>query len=336
MGLLLKLEQINMAFNKKSTLFGKEKELQILSDVNLEMNPGEIVALVGESGCGKTTLGKIITGLHQPTKGKMFFDGKDVSEMSPVEFKEYRSSVQLVHQDSYAALNPARTIYQSLSAPILQNKIVKGTKEAREKVNDLLETVGLSPSELFVDKFPHQLSGGQRQRVLLARAISLNPRLIVADEPVSMVDVSMKLSILNLMTELNRKLEIAFVYITHDLATAKHIAQNGRMAIIYMGRLVELGSVKEVINNPKHPYLQALLTAVPVPDPVIAKKIKALPLKSFEMPNVEDPPNGCAFHPRCPYSTDRCEEELPLLDSIDDVIVACHNVKDVPNWNMKY
>ncbi|MFD2612280.1 ABC transporter ATP-binding protein [Paenibacillus gansuensis] len=331
---LLKLEHISMCFDGKKSLLGERKEVQALSDVNLEIKPGEIVALVGESGCGKTTLGKVITGLHRPSKGRMYFEGKDISGMNASELKRYRSSVQLVQQDSYAALNPARTIYHSLSAPILHHNKVKGSKAAKAKVRELLETVGLAPADLYLDKYPHQLSGGQRQRVLLARAISLEPKIIVADEPVSMVDVSMRLSILNLMAELNRNMGIAFVYITHDLATAKYIAQSGKMAVVYLGRIVEFGKVKELLSEPKHPYLQALLTAVPVPDPVVAKRLKVLPLRSFEMPNVEDPPHGCGFHPRCPYANVRCETHLPALDDYAGVSVACHHVKDVPVWSL--
>jgi len=303
-------------------------------NVNLKFDPGEIVALVGESGCGKTTLGKVLTGLQKPTEGELLFNGKNVWSMSKAEFAEYRSSVQLVQQDSYAALNPTKTIYQSLSAPILQNKIVKGKRAAYEKVCELLRTVELTPPEQFLDKYPHQLSGGQRQRVLMARAISLNPRLIVADEPVSMVDVSLRLSILNLMAKLNKEMGIAFVYITHDLATARYIAKSGRLAVMYLGKIVELGSVRNVLAQQRHPYLQALLTAVPVPDPNVAKGKRELPLKSLEMPSISNPPSGCAFNPRCPYADETCSVAPPELVFHGDDLVACHHVERIPEWKL--
>ncbi|MCJ8007521.1 ABC transporter ATP-binding protein [Lederbergia wuyishanensis] len=329
---LLQLNDVSVIFEGKTD--GVKHTIPAMVDVNLSFDSGEIVALVGESGCGKTTLGKVLTGLQKPTKGELFYKGKNVWSMNKAEFAEYRSSVQLVQQDSYAALNPAKTIFQSLSAPILQNKIVKGKKAAHEKVCELLRTVELTPPEQFLEKYPHQLSGGQRQRVLMARAISLNPKLIVADEPVSMVDVSLRLSILNLMAKLNKEMGIAFVYITHDLATARYIAKNGRLAVMYLGKIVELGSVRNVLAAPRHPYLQALLTAVPVPDPKVAKGKRELPLKSLEMPSISNPPSGCAFNPRCPYADETCVLVQPKLDFHGDDLVACHHAERIPEWKL--
>ncbi len=256
--------------------------------------------------------------------------------MNKSEFEEYRRSVQLVQQDSYAALNPARTIYQSLSAPILEKKAgEKNRKEAHDRVCELLTTVQLTPPEQYLEKYPHQLSGGQRQRVLMARAISLNPKLIVADEPISMIDVSLRMSILKLMSSLNKRLGIAFVYITHDLATARLIARNGRLAVMYLGKIVEQGNMAEVLSNPRHPYLQALLTAVPIPDVRIAKAKRELPLKkSLEMPSITNPPAGCAFHPRCPYGDETCESKEPALESQQNRLIACHKVGKVPLWKI--
>ncbi len=334
MSSLLELRNVSMIFEQKSGMFGQARTIPALTDVNLEIHPGEIIALVGESGCGKTTLGKVITGLYKATSGELLFYGKNIWSLSKAGFGEYRHSVQLVQQDSYAALNPMRTIFQSLSAPILENKLVKNRKEALDKVSQLLEIVELSPPEQFLEKYPHQLSGGQRQRVLMARAISLNPKLIVADEPVSMVDVSLRLSILNLMASLNRKLGIAFIYITHDLATARYIAQNGRLAVMYLGKIVEQGNMAEVLSNPRHPYLQALLTAVPIPNPRIAKAKRELPLKSLEMPSLLNPPTGCAFHPRCLYASRKCEEEAPPLAPCGNRVIACHHEERVPVWKL--
>ncbi|MBO0995767.1 oligopeptide/dipeptide ABC transporter ATP-binding protein [Bacillus sp. SD088] len=330
---LLKLDNVSMHFPNKDKE-AKNTTIKALSNVSMSLYPGEIMAIVGESGCGKTTLGKVIAGLYQPTGGNYYYKENDVSKLGGKKQKQYRMSVQLVQQDSYAALNPAKTIQQSLAAPIIRHKIAKGRQGIRTKIIELLETVGLKPAEQFLGKFPHQLSGGQRQRVLMARAISLDPEVIVADEPVSMVDVSLRLSILNLMTSLNKKLNIAFIYITHDLATARFIAQNGRLAAMYLGRIVELSSVGEMMDNPQHPYLQALLTAVPIPDPKIAKEKNELPLKGLEVPSLVNPPGGCSFHPRCPYATEYCSEELPPLRKVKHGVVACHYAERIPKWHL--
>lgn len=321
---ILKLDNISMYFEKKDSFFSKSTKLGAIVDVDLEINKGEIVAIVGESGCGKTTIGKVITGLLKPTKGEVFFKGKNIKKLQGKEYDEFRTGVQMVQQDSYAALNPARTIFQSLSAPILEKKIVNNITEAYDKVFELLKTVDLNPPEQFLEKYPHQLSGGQRQRILLARAISLNPKIIVADEPVSMIDVSLRIAILNLMADLNKRMNIAFIYITHDLATAKYIAKNGKMVVMYLGKIMEYGNVVETVRNPKHPYLQALIAAVPIPDPKIARNNNELPLKSIEMPDPSNPPDGCRFNPRCIYSIDLCEKEEPKLRCINGSMVSCH------------
>ncbi|UVI29066.1 ABC transporter ATP-binding protein [Paenibacillus spongiae] len=334
MSSLLELRNISMIFEQKSGMLGKPTPIPAMTDVQLSFEPGEILALVGESGCGKTTLGKVVTGLHKPSKGQLLFQGKDVWNMNKAEFTEYRQSVQLVQQDSYAALNPMRTILQSLSDPILQHKIVRSRKEAHDRVCELLNTVGLTPPEQYIEKYPHQMSGGQRQRVLLARAISLKPKLIVADEPVSMIDVSLRMAILRLMSTLNKNLGIAFIYITHDLATARYIAQHGRMAVMYLGKIVEQGSVHDVLAAPQHPYLQALLSAVPVPNPRIAKAKRELPLKSLDMPSIANPPTGCSFHPRCLYASQTCEQTAPSLAPSGKTIVSCHHVEKVPPWTI--
>jgi oligopeptide/dipeptide ABC transporter ATP-binding protein len=331
---LLQLKNVSMTFEKRTGMFKKPIKVGAVVNVNLDIKSGEIIALVGESGCGKTTMGNVITGLLKPTEGSMLFNGIDVAHMNKTEWDDFRNSVQMVQQDSYAALNPMRTIYQSLSAPIIQRKIVKNDKESREKVAELLKIVELTPPEQFIDKYPHQLSGGQRQRILMARAISLNPKIIVADEPVSMIDVSLRIAILNLMSNLNKTMGIAFIYITHDLATARYIAQNGKIAVMYLGKMVEYGFVKEVISEPRHPYLQALLSAVPIPDPWIAKNKKLLPLKSLDMPDVTNPPKGCRFNPRCPYAVEQCEVVEPELKNCGKSLVSCHRAKEIPEWKI--
>lgn len=332
---LLELKNIKMVFENKSSILAPKRRIQAIEGIDLQINEGEIYALVGESGCGKTTLGKIICGLLKPSKGSVLFKGKDIWKLGKKDYSEFRRNVQLVHQDSYAALNPARTIYQSLSAPLFRHKIVRNKAEAYKHLSELLEMVGLTPADQFLYKYPHQLSGGQRQRILLARALSVQPKLIVADEPVSMVDVSLRISLLDLMSEMNKRFNVTFVYITHDLATARYIASNGRVAVMYLGKIVEFGPLDEVIKEPKHPYLQALLSAVPIPDPKIARLIKPLPLKSVDMPDPSNPPSGCRFHPRCPYSEEICSHKEPKLEAIENRrFVACHLVEKIPKWKL--
>ncbi|MCL6441926.1 MAG: ATP-binding cassette domain-containing protein [Alicyclobacillus sp.] len=332
MSSLIELDNVSVLFPKRTGLFSKPIHVGALVDVNFQVNQGEVVALVGESGCGKTTLGRVITGLQKPTRGVMRYKGKDIWSLDKAEFMEYRRDVQIMMQDSYAALNPMRSVEQSITPPLLRAKLVKGHRQAKERAIELLESVGLTPGEQFLKKYPHQLSGGQRQRVCLARAISLNPKVIVADEPVSAVDVSIRLSILNLMAKLNREFGIAFVYITHDLSTARYIANHGSIVVMYMGRVVQSGNVHEVLAYPSHPYLQALLSAVPVPDPRIARQKRDVRLKSMDLPNPVNPPSGCAFHPRCPFAVEKCEQVVPELRNFKGSQVACHQVEKVPTW----
>lgn len=330
---LLKIEDLDIEFDNR---VNKKQKVKVLSDINLEVEEGEIVAVVGESGCGKTTLGKLIVGIHKQTKGKILYKGKEISKLKKAEFKEYRLGVQMVHQDSFAALNPNRTIFQSLSMPLLQHKIAKNKEEAEEILKEYFAEVGLVPQEQFLYKYPHQLSGGQRQRILLARALSVKPKLIVADEPVSMVDVSLRISLIDLMTKMNKKYNISFIYITHDLATARYIARNGRLVVMYLGRVIELNNIYDAIDNPKHPYFHALLAAVPQS---VGKRAdggsKGLPLRTLDMPSIINPPSGCKFHTRCPYYTEKCEKEEPDLVKYKGGYVACHHVERIEKERLK-
>ena len=242
----------------------------------------------------------------------------------------------MVHQDSFAALNPNRTIFQSLAMPLLQHKIVKNKTEAEEILKEYFAEVGLVPQEQFLYKYPHQLSGGQRQRILLARALSVKPKLIVADEPVSMVDVSLRIALIDLMTKMNKKYNISFVYITHDLATARYIAKNGRLVVMYLGKIIELNNIYDAIDNPKHPYFHALLAAVPQ---TVGKRSdggsKELPLRTLDMPSIINPPSGCKFHTRCPYYTEKCKKEEPALKEYKGGYVACHHVEQIEGIRKK-
>ena len=331
---LLSLKGLDVTFTKRSGFFQPKQMIKVLSDVSLDIYPGEVLALVGESGGGKTTVGNVITGLVTPSAGEMVYNGENVLAMSREQFADYRKNVQMVQQDSYAALNPSRTIRQSLTDPIIIRKVVRGRKEAEDRVRELLEIVELKPVGMYIDKYPHQLSGGQRQRVLMARAISLNPKLIIADEPVSMIDVSLRISVLNLMSKLNAELGIAFLYITHDLATARYISRNGRLCVLYLGKVAEIGPVLNVIDQPAHPYLQALLSAVPVPDPVVAANRRRFPLKSFDMPSILTPPSGCRFHTRCPYAQPRCETDECRLAEYNGRMTACIRAGEIPAFKI--
>lgn len=331
MAKIIELDKIGMSFEKKVGLLQPNKRIDVLRDINLDIEEGQIVAVVGESGCGKTTIGKIITGLMKPTEGELRFGGKNLYGFSLNVFSRTREQVQFVQQDSYAALNPVLTIRQSLSAPINHHYKNYSAADTEKKINEIMSFVGLTPPEQFLSKYPHMLSGGQRQRILMARAISLEPKLIVADEPVSMIDVSMRLSILNLMNKLNEMLGISFVYITHDLATAKYIARNGNICVMYLGEIVEFGSVEAVLRSPKHPYTQALIAAVPVPDPKAAKQGRDIPIKSMEITSLENRSKGCVFYDRCPYAEEKCRNKIEDT-LVDGVRVKCCKIGELPEW----
>ncbi|WP_317913841.1 ABC transporter ATP-binding protein [Carnobacterium maltaromaticum] len=306
-----------------------KEEVTILRNINLVVNEKESVAVIGESGCGKTTLGKVIVDIFQPTQGTVKYRGKDISKMTKKEYQAYRLKVQMVQQDSFAALNPYKTIFHSVSTAMIQHKIVKGEKAARIKVTELLEDVGLTPVEHFIDKYPHQLSGGQRQRILIARALSVNPELIIADEPVSMVDVSLRIALLQLLRKMNEKYGVSFVYITHDLATARYISDTGKLVVMYLGEIVEQSAITTAVKNPLHPYFKALVQAVPQATPGGNFKGAELQLKGIDVPDVKNVPSGCPFHPRCIYATAECEKIKPQLEKVGDSQVACLYTREI-------
>ncbi len=325
---ILEMEKVNMVFSSRG-LNGGEK-VHVLRDVDLNIEEGEIVALVGESGCGKTTLGRIITGLIENTSGTVRFRGADIKKGSLKEKAAYRKSVQFIQQDSYAALNPVKTIYQSLYAPIKANHRKWSRGQIDEKIHTYLDMVGLTPAELYLNKYPHQLSGGQRQRILIARVLSLEPKLIVADEPISMIDVSLRLSVLKLLSELNQKLKLTIVYITHDLSTVKYVVGEGRMAVMYLGEIVEFGKVRDVIGSPRHPYTQALISSVSIPDPVIERSKAEVELKSMEVPDIRNRCLGCGFADRCLYADEDCSGWKLENTGTAHHVVKCRNLDKVP------
>jgi peptide/nickel transport system ATP-binding protein len=312
----------------------KRGPIKAADDVSLTMNKGDILCLVGESGSGKTTVARMAAGMITPTRGQVLFEGKDITKMSKSEFKQYRKSVQIIHQDPYASLNPVHTIGDTLRAPLLHHKIAKSRREATIKAGELLELVDCRPVENFIDKFPHQLSGGQRQRISIARAMTLNPRMIIADESVSMVDVSIRVSLLNTLLKLRNELGVTFLFITHDLAVVKYFAWEGRVGVMYVGKLVEYGRTPQIIGRSMHPYTRALAAAIPEADPDLTRSKNKLELRSLDIPNLSNLPSGCVFHPRCTFwEAGLCDTQIPpLVDVGNGREVACHVVvRDIAN-----
>ncbi|MCW5852402.1 MAG: ABC transporter ATP-binding protein [Anaerolineae bacterium] len=317
---ILELDNVTQIFRVHN------RPMAAVDGVSLTVNEGETVCLVGESGCGKTTMGKIACGLRQPTYGRVLFRGQDIWKMDKKAWTEYRQAVQIIHQDPYASLNPVQTVSQILSAPLQRHGLVKNRAQMRDRIYELLLTVDLTPVEDFYDKFPHQLSGGQRQRLSVARALTVNPSFIVADESVSMVDVSIRVSLLRMLGNLRDRLGVAFLFITHDLAIAKYFAWQGRIGVMYVGRMVEMGSTPQVVNHPEHPYTRALLSAVPEADPELTRHKERVSLRSQDIPSLFNLPIGCAFHPRCPLFVEgTCDRVEPALLPVEDGhTVACH------------
>ena len=303
-----------------ASLFKKEQLwVRAVDGVSFDIYRGEVLCLVGESGCGKTTTGRTILRLIEPTDGRVFFAGKNIFELDKEELRPLRRRMQMIFQDPYESLNPRQTVFDIVSEPLKIHKIAEG-EGLKERVIKALEEAELKPPEAFLDRYPHELSGGQRQRVGIARALVLEPEFIVADEPVSMIDVSLRAGILNLMIDLKEKFGLTYLFITHDIAQARYVGD--RMAVMYLGKIVELGPIEEVINEPLHPYTKALLSNVPVPDP--DAKRERIYLKG-EVPTPINPPPGCRFHPRCPHASPICRDEEPeLIEVKKDHFVACH------------
>jgi oligopeptide/dipeptide ABC transporter ATP-binding protein len=300
-------------------------QVTAVDDISLAVQPGEIVCLVGESGCGKSTTGRMAAGLLPVSSGQVFFRGKDIARMERNEYQEYRRAVQIVHQDPYASLNPTHTVRQIVTAPLLHHGKVKDRTAAERRAREILEIVDLTPAHDFMDKYPHQLSGGQRQRVSVARTLTVEPKFIVADEAVSMVDVSIRVSLLNMLARLKQEFDVTFLFITHDLALAKYFAWQGRIVVMYLGRIIEEGPTPRMISDPRHPYTQALLAAVPEADPELAHRKRSVELRSSEIPSLLHLPPGCTFHPRCPYAIPgECDRTAPGLATIPEGgSVAC-------------
>ena len=290
-----------------------EHFVHAVDDVDLQLRHGEVVALVGESGCGKSTLALTLMLLEEATEGSIIFEGRDITHIHDKERKALRQKIQMVFQDPYESLNPTQTIEEIVSEPLVVHGLALRPHERRERVIRALEDSGLKPAEDYLHRFPHQLSGGQRQRVVIAGALVLEPHLLLADEPVSMLDVSIRAEIINLLADLRRSRGISVIFITHDLGTVGYFAD--RVAVMYLGRIVEIGTMREILKDPKHPYTQALLSVIPVPNPRMRRKRMIL---QGETPNPIDLPQGCRFHPRCPVAIDICEQSDPMLMKVSD------------------
>jgi oligopeptide transport system ATP-binding protein len=308
---LLVVEDLKKYYPVRGGVFAtKIGDVRAVDGVSLTVMPGETLGLVGESGCGKSTFGRAVTRLEEPTSGRVLFEGKDLAHASGGELFQLRREIQIIFQDPYSSLNPRMTVGEIVREPLLVHRI--GTKaEQIEKVRALLETVGLTGEML--DRYPHEFSGGQRQRISIARALALDPKLVVADEPVSALDVSVRSQVLNLMVRLQRERNLAYVFISHDLSVVEHLSDS--IAIMYLGRVVEIGPAERVFARPAHPYTRALMKAIPVPDPE-AQHIGE-PLEG-EAPSPISPPPGCPFHPRCSNAIEACRTTVPSLEPVGE------------------
>ncbi len=316
---LVKHFPIKMGFFKTLTI----KEIPVVhavDGVSFQIKRGEVFGLVGESGCGKTTTGRLIVRLLEPTEGQVLFKEVDLTSLSDKELRRLRRRMQIIFQDPYESLDPRMSIYDIIAEPLRLQKAAENEREVGEKVRKVLEEFDLVPPEEYMYRFPHELSGGQRQRVAISRAFILDPEFIVADEPVSMLDASIRSEVLKLLLAMQKKLHTSFLYITHDIALARHMCD--RIAVMYLGKIVEQGSTEEVVRKPIHPYTEALIAAVPVPDPT-ARRISVV-IKG-EVPSAISPPPGCRFNTRCPYAMEICrKKEPPLTEVGNGRLAACH------------
>ncbi|MDF2587959.1 MAG: peptide transporter ATP-binding protein [Anaerocolumna sp.] len=315
---LIEIQNLKKYFPVKSGF--KTSQVKAVDDVSLYIKKGETLGLVGESGCGKTTLGRTIIRLHEPSAGKIIYDGQDITK---VDMHPFRRKMQIIFQDPYASLDPRMTVGDIIGEPLDIHKMFNNKKDRQDKIYSLLETVGLNTEH--ANRFPHEFSGGQRQRIGIARALAVDPEFIVCDEPVSALDVSIQAQIVNMLEDLQAEKGFTYLFIAHDLSIVKHISN--RIGVMYLGHLVELTESKELYNNPLHPYTQTLLSAIPIADPKSSRSRQRIILNG-DIPSPLNPPSGCPFRTRCPHATEQCAQVMPeLKEYAPGHFAACHNIK---------
>jgi len=311
----------HFALTRRGRIFARRAVVRAVDGVSLHIRTGETLGLVGESGCGKSTLGRLILRLIQPTSGKIFFAGRDITTLSKKQIRTFRRDMQLIFQDPYGSLNPRKTVATIIGEPMKIQGVPKPERDKRRR--ELMEHVGLSPQQ--AERYPHEFSGGQRQRIGIARALALNPRLIVCDEPVSALDVSIQAQVINLLQDLQQEFGLTYLLISHDLSVVKHISN--RVAVMYLGKLVEVAPKKEIYTRPLHPYTEALMGAVPVPNP---DRVRERKLLEGDVPTPIDPPSGCRFRTRCKYAEPRCaQKEPPMVDFGGGHLAGCHRIEEI-------
>lgn len=315
---VLKVENLKVHFPVKGGLFTKKQVVKAVDGVSFEIYPRETFGLVGESGCGKSTTGRAIVKLYEPTSGTVYYHGEDVTKIKGSHLAEFRRNVQMIFQDPYASLNPRMTVGEIIREPMDIHHIFNTKEEREQRVRELLDIVGLKPDH--IRRYPHEFSGGQRQRIGIARTLALNPQFIVCDESISALDVSIQAQVINLLEHIQKEMGISYLFIAHDLSMVKHISD--RIGVMYLGNLVEIGDSDDVYHRPLHPYTQALLSAVPIPDPRVAREKKRIVLEG-ELPSPLDTPSGCVFRTRCPNATERCAREKPGMVNVGKRTVAC-------------
>ena len=319
---LLEVKHLRKCFPLKKTITGKVlSELVAVDDVSFTLNAGETIGIVGESGCGKTTLGRTILKLHEPSGGEIIFNGEDITNYKTKEMRHLRTDMQIIFQDPYSSLPPRATVGDILSEPVKVHGIVPES-EIKDYVLDLMDKCGLR--DYYYERYPHEFSGGQRQRICIARALSVKPKLVICDEPVSALDVSIQAQIINLLKSLQKTMNLTYLFISHDLSVVKFISD--RIGVMYLGSMVEFGSKKDIFENPLHPYTKALFSAIPTPDP--DEKMNRIVLKG-DIPSPANPPSGCRFHTRCPYATEKCSTDVPVYKEYGDGhFAACHLLEE--------
>lgn len=324
---ILEVRHMRKCFPLQKSLFGKvERELVAVDDVSFKLKAGETLGVVGESGCGKTTLGRAILKLHQPSAGQIIFDGEDITNYNTKEMRKHRTKMQIIFQDPYSSLPPRSTVGDILSEPVQVHGIVP-KDEIKDYVLNLMDKCGLR--DYYFERYPHEFSGGQRQRICIARALSVNPKLVICDEPVSALDVSIQAQIINLLKDLQKSMNLAYIFISHDLSVVKFISD--KICVMYLGSVVEFGNKEDIFSNPLHPYTKALFSAIPNPNPDV--KMQRIALKG-DIPSPANPPKGCRFHTRCPNATEKCKYVTPEYREYGNGhFAACHLLEDEANKN---